>query len=163
MRRNVGYFNQAEFDPIPSQIGAAPRAASPLAKKSAKKMKGLRNELISTKQILGGMVGFAGTETVTDVLTTWLPYNPLIIRGIAGALIYGGTWLFVSRTAGAAAGKSELKKAVLLGIAINIAVSLLTSGAQTLKEAVGLGLYDYNRTAPTPTNMEVHNDEYQYQ
>lgn len=163
-RRNVGYFNQAEFDPIPSQIGAAPRpAASPLAKKSAKRLKGFRNELISTKQIIGGMLGFVGTETFTDILSNYVPYNPLIVRAISGALVYGGTWIFASYRPGAAGAKSELKKAVLLGIAINIAVSLLTSGAQTLKSAVGLGAYDYDRTAPTPTNMEVHNDEYQYQ
>ncbi|MCI0618550.1 hypothetical protein L0244_36695, partial [bacterium] len=86
--RNVGYFNQPEG--IPSQIGVAPRAsASPLAKKSAKKVRGLRNELISMNQILGGMVGFTGTEVLADVLGNYFPYNQLIIRGIAGGVIYG--------------------------------------------------------------------------
>ncbi|MCI0618120.1 hypothetical protein L0244_34525, partial [bacterium] len=108
-------------------------------------------------------VGFTGTEVLADVLGNYFPYNQLIIRGIAGGVIYGGSWFFASRRAGAAAGKNDFKKAVLLGIAINIAVSLLTSGVQSIKSAVGLGLYDYDRTAPTPTNMEVHNDEYAYQ
>lgn len=162
MRRRYGYFNPEPPETVfvPTPPAAAPRAS---VAKVGKKVRRFGKDLVTVNQILGGMVGFVGTNVVSGAIEHYLPYQQWVSRIISGGIVYGAAWFLVGRTGGMAANKAELRKAVLFGIILNVALSFFTAGLTELKSATGIGAY-LNQT-PSPQDLhpgEVYDQTQEY-
>lgn len=134
--RNVAYGAGA---PAPPEVVAGP--AAPVAPRKLKG--GLRRDMSFLRQVIGGMIGFAGTNSLVSVAQEKLGLSDLMARVVSGGVLYGAAWAWSYWSGDSPAQKATTRNAVLLGVGINIALYLLTQAATTVKSAAGVAGYSY--------------------